>query len=722
MGEDSAMLEVRFRIAGMDCPDEIAELKQALEGGDGIVALSFNLLQARMTVRYLPTAIEIERIIALVAKTGMKAEVLGDFGLREQSPIARYRGAFGMAVLSGAGTILGLGLSVVPAGTVHHTTWPSALAYVLAIGAAWRLVAPKAWAAVKARRLDMNVLMTIAVVGAVGLGEWSEASTVAFLFTVSHLLEFWSVARARRAIQSLMELSPPTARVQGPDGAEREVDTGQVAVGSRIVVKPGEKFPLDGRLVEGSTSVNQAPVTGEAAPVSKETGDEVFAGTINQDGAVVVEVTKRAGDTVLAGVILLVEQAQAERSPSERFVDRFARYYTPAVVVGALLVCILPPLGFGAPWATWLYRSLILLVIACPCALVISTPVSIVSGLTCAARSGVLIKGGEYLEAVGKTTVVAIDKTGTLTRGQPVVQDVIPVAPTTPASLLTVAAALEQRSEHPIAEAIVEHARERGITPQACEQYQAVRGKGAIATVDGETYLIGNHRLLEDRGVCTEAVHRLMEDHEDCDHIVVALSSQVRPLGVILLADALRKESSEAVAELRRAGMDRVVMLTGDNAGTAKSIAEECGGIDHRAELLPADKVREVKALQAEHELVLMVGDGINDAPALAAADVGVAIGTGGTDAALETADIALMTDDLMKLSWLLRHSRRTRYIIRQNIVLSLAVKVVFVALAIPGLANLWLAIAADMGTSLIVTFNGLRLLRGRADKMSPRP
>jgi len=706
-------------VAGMNCPDEIAELKEALDDREGILSLAFNLMLAQMTVQYEPSVIDIERIVSFVAKTGMKAEPLAEDGIREATPSKRSYGPVRMAVVSAAGTLLGLGLGTVSARALHHTTWPSALAYTLAIGAAWLHVSPKAWAAIKARRLDMNVLMTIAVLGAVSLGEWLEASTVAFLFTVSHVLESWSVARARRAIRSLMALKPSMARVQGADGSESVVETDRVDVDDRVIVKPGEKFPLDGDLIEGITSVDQAAVTGESAPVMKEVGDEVLAGTINQDGAVMMVVTKRAGETVLAGVIRLVEQAQAQRSSSERFVDRFARFYTPAVVVGALLIFLVPPLVMSANWTTWMYRSLILLVIACPCALVISTPVSIVSGLTAAARNGVLIKGGVYLESVGKTTVVAIDKTGTLTRGRPTVKNVLPLNGATSESLLMLAAAIEQRSEHPIAEAIVEHAREQGITPPACENYQAVRGKGAIATVHGLTYLIGNHRLLEDRRVCTEAIHRLMEEHEDCEHIVVALSSPREPLGVILLADGLRRETPHAVSELRLAGVRRVVMLTGDNAGTARSIARECGGIEYRAELLPADKVREVKALQAEHEQVLMVGDGINDAPALAAADVGVAIGIGGTDAAIETADIALMTNDLGKLAWLLRHSRRTQGIILQNVVVSLAIKVLFVALAIPGLANLWMAIVADMGASLLVTFNGLRLLRGGTEKVS---
>jgi Cd2+/Zn2+-exporting ATPase len=697
----------------MDCPDEIAELRECLGAVDGVRALSFNLIRATMTVEHDPARIDADEIIRRVATRGMRA-VAADHASTATRRIEAVvpRAPLWMAVTSAAATALGAALSFVPAATVHHTTWPAALAYVLAIVAAWRYVLPKAWSALLRGRLDMNVLMTVAVIGAVGLGEWLEGATVAVLFAISHLLETWSVNRARRAIRSLMELSPQRARVLRPDGTEQERGVEDVPVGSRIIVRPGERLPLDGRVIEGDTTVDQAPITGESIPVGKSLGDEVFAGTINQDGAITVDVTKPAGDTVLAGVIRLVEQAQARRSPSEQFVDTFARYYTPAVVAGAVLLCVVPPLLLGASWSTWLYRSLVLLVIACPCALVISTPVSIVSALAAAARNGVLVKGGEFLEAVGRTRVIAIDKTGTLTHGTPIVQEVVPLNDTTEQRLLELAAAIEQRSEHAIAKAIVTYANERGVSPLACRDYQAIRGKGAQATVDGESYLLGNHRLLEERDVCTDGIHRIMTKHEDCHHSVVGVASSRRPLGVILLADGLRQEAPAAVAALRRAGVERVIMLTGDNAGTARSIADECGGIEPRAELLPADKVKAVEELRASHKHVVMVGDGINDAPALAAANVGVAMGAGGSDAALETADIALMTDDLHKLPWLIRHSRRTRGVIAQNIGLSLGIKAIFLALAIPGLANLWMAIAADMGASLLVVFNGLRLMR----------
>lgn len=702
----------QFRVTGMDCPDEIAELRECL-AVDGVGDLSFNLMQSSMTVEHDPAQIDIDEIIRRVRTTGMHASVLGESSTGQHDASAPYpSGPFWMAVTSAAAAAIGAALSLIPARMVLHVPWPAAIAYTLAIAAAWRFVLPKAWSSLRRLRLDMNVLMTVAVIGAVGLGEWLEGAAVAVLFAISHLLETWSVNRARRAIQSLMELSPERARVLQEDGSERELAVEDVEVGSRIIIRPGEKLPLDGEVVEGETTVNQAPITGESAPIDKSPGDEVFAGTVNQDGAVTVKVTKAAGDTVLAGVIRLVEQAQSRRSRSEQFVETFARYYTPAVVIGAVLLCIVPPLFFGAAWSAWFYRALVLLVIACPCALVISTPVSVVSGLAAAARNGVLIKGGEFLEAVGRTRVIAIDKTGTLTHGKPVVQEVIPLGDATEQGLLELAAAIEQRSEHSIARAIVDFANERGISPPPCHDYQAIRGKGAQATVDGTRHFLGNHRLLEEKNVCTDEIHRVMTEHEDCNHTVVGIASEERPLGVILLADGLREEAPGAVQALLREGIERVIMLTGDNKGTAEAIAKECGGIEPRGELLPADKVTAVEELRASHNHVAMIGDGINDAPALAAASVGIAMGVGGTDAALETADIALMTDDLRKLPWLLRHSRRTRRVITQNIGLSLGIKAVFLVLAVPGLANLWMAIAADMGASLLVTANGLRLLR----------
>jgi len=483
----------RFRIQGMDCPDEITELRDCLQEVEGIHDLAFNLMHATMTVKHDPEIISPEAIADRVnQKTAMRASVEHNGKQPRVTEKNHLAGPLWMSIASGAGTGLGFLLSYVPAAEFHHTTWPSALAYTLAILAAWRYVAPKAIKALVRLKLDMNVLMVVAVIGAVALGEWFEGTTVAFLFMVSHLLETWSVNRARRAIQALMEMSPPTARVRHPDGTEEEVRVEEVEPTSHIVVRPGEKFPLDGRVIEGETSVDQAPITGESAPVPKTVGDEVYAGTVNQDGAVTVEVTKSTDDTVLAGIIRLVEQSQSRRSRSEQFVETFARYYTPAVVIGAVILSTAPPLLVNAAWTTWFY------------------PVTIVSALAAAARNGVLIKGGEYLEAVGRVHALAIDKTGTLTLGKPVVQEIIPVGDISKQKLLEVAATIEKRSEHPIAEAIVRYAAERGVMPDACENYQAIRGKGAQAYIDGVIYYLGNHRLLEEKGLCSESIHRTM--------------------------------------------------------------------------------------------------------------------------------------------------------------------------------------------------------------------
>jgi len=578
----------------MDCPDEIEELRRALVGAAGIADLSFNLMGATMTVKFDSSATDAETIISIVRTTGMSATPVSDRAASPDDQDSGERKTLGLTVVSGIGTASGLVLAWVPAASFYHTTWPSAIAYSIAMAAAWWHIAPKALRSVRRYQLDMNVLMTVAVVGAIGLGEWFEASTVAFLFMLSNWLESWSVGRARRAIQALMELAPPTARVQRDDGQEIEIDANNVVIGDRVIVKPGEKFPLDGRVLEGHTSANQAPITGESIPVRKVIGDEVFAGTINQDGAVVIDVTKPASDSVLAGVIRLVEQAQGKSSPSERFVDRFARYYTPAVIAGAILVCVLPPLLSSGDWSTWLYRSLVLLVIACPCALVISTPVTIVSGLAASARNGVLIKGGEYLESVGRAEIVALDKTGTLTRGKALVERVVPLNSTSESRLLELASAVEQRSEHWIAQAIVAHARDRGIAPPPCDNYTAISGKGAKAQIEGKTYLIGNHRFLEEESDCTTEVHQAMLEHEDCHHTVVALCCEDGPLGVFLLADSPREEARETVDELHVCGVSTIVMLTGDNAGTARAVARECGVTEYKAELLPSDKVQAI--------------------------------------------------------------------------------------------------------------------------------
>jgi Zn2+/Cd2+-exporting ATPase len=579
-----------------------------------------------------------------------------------------------------------------------------------AVAGAW-FVAPKAWLALRRRRPDMNLLMTVAVLGAVLIGEWLEAATVTFLFAVALALESWSVSRARRAIAALMEMAPSQARVIGSDGNEELVDVEQVPVGARIVIKPGDRIPLDGHITAGQTTVNQAPVTGESLPVTKAVGDEVFAGTINQDGAIEVSTVKPAAQNTIAQIIKMVREAQSKRSPSEQWVEQFARYYTPAVMTLAITVAIIPPL-FMSSWADWFYQALVLLVIACPCALVISTPVSIVAALAAAARHGVLIKGGEYVELPSRLAAIALDKTGTLTEGRPQVVRVVPLSGHTESDLLGIAAAIERRSEHPLGQAIVAYASQQGIRPAPVDGFQAVKGKGATAVLDGRSVWVGSHRYLEERRHESVEVHDLLQELSSGGSSVVAIGEEGHVCGFIALADRLRPHARDAVHEMRAAGIGHVVMLTGDNRPTAEAIARESGVDEVWSELLPQDKVAAVEDLLARYGTVGMVGDGVNDAPALARADLGIVMGAIGTDAAMETADIALMSDDLSRLPWLVRYSRRVLRVIRQNIFASLAIKVIFVLLTFAGWASLWAAIAADMGTSLLVVSNALRLLR----------
>jgi len=591
------------------------------------------------------------------------------------------------------------------------------LLYVGAVVAGASYVVPKALMSVRKLRPDMNLLMTVAVIGAMVIGEWFEAATVAFLFAVALLLEHWSVGRARRAIKALLDVSPSVARFRCPEHDRiEEKPVEEVPLGVTAIVRPGEKIPLDGRVTKGRSAVNQAPITGESVPVSKEPGDEVYAGTINGDGVLEFQVTKKAGDTTLARIIHMVEEAQSRRALSEQWINKFARYYTPLMMVLAVLVAVGPPLLLGAAWVEWLYRGLVVLVIACPCALVISTPVSIVSGLTAAARNGVLIKGGVYLEAAADLRALALDKTGTLTYGQPEVQQVVPLNGHTRTELLQRAAALEAHSEHPLARAVLRRAKDEGLAPPPTEGFRAVKGKGAQGNIEEKPFWIGSRRLMAEIGVETPEVHAKAEELEDAGHSVVVVGNDEHVCGLLSVADGVRDKASETITAMKRLGVQRVLMLTGDNEGTARAVARATGVDEFRCELLPQDKVEAVEALVREGGVVAMVGDGVNDAPAMAAATFGIAMGAVGTDAAIETADIALMSDDLSKLPWLVRHARRTLAVIKQNITFALGLKLLFIVLALLGIASLWMAIAADTGASLLVISNGLRLLGIKPD------
>jgi Cd2+/Zn2+-exporting ATPase len=715
----------QFRVQGMDCAEEVAVLKRELGplvGGEE--HLAFDLLKAKMSVLESPAGLSSDEIVRAVARTGMRAQPWREVRVGEESSAWSRHGRTALTVASGLAALLGFGLHVALAGSVraaigseglggsHVVPGASRCFYAAAIVAGLWSVLPKAIFAVRRLRPDMNLLMTIAVIGAVGIGEWLEGATVAFLFSLSLALEAWSVGRARRAVAALLDLAPQTARVMS-GGIESEVSVGEVPVGSRIAVHPGERIPLDGRVVAGASAVNQAPITGESALVAKAPGDDVFAGTVNGDGALEVETSKPAEESLLAHIIRLVDEAQTRRAPSERWVEAFARVYTPAVMMLAVLVLVVPPLVMGGGWQTWIYRALALLVIACPCALVISTPVSIVAALTAAARSGVLIKGGLYVELPAKLRAIALDKTGTLTWGRPVVVEVVPLNGHTEMELLSRVAGLEARSEHPLARAVLAYAKERGVVVEPASDFQILQGRGASGRVAGKEYWIGSHRLLEERGQEEPDVHQRLEAMSAAGRSVIVAGTEQHVCGILAVADEVRDESRTALAALRREGIEAVVMLTGDNDATAKAVAAATGVDEVRSELLPADKVAAVEELLGRFGTVAMIGDGVNDAPAMARATLSVAMGAAGTDAAIETADIALMSDDLSQLPWLIRHSRRTLQVVRQNITFSLAVKALFVVLALGGVASLWAAIAADMGASLLVIANGLRLLRG---------
>lgn len=617
---------------------------------------------------------------------------------------------------------ISLALSGVLVGVALTTHWTraEALSRGVSIGAmlagGWFLL-PDAWQSLRRFRPDINLLVVIAAIGASVVGQWSEAGTVVFLFGVAEWLEGWADRRARRAVEALLEIAPKTATVNR-GGHFSEVPVEEVKVGETVTVKSGMNIPLDGEVLGGESAVNQAPITGESVPVEKKPGDTVFAGTVNGSGSLKVKVTKAAGDTTLARIIRLVKEAQEQKAPSQRFVDVFARYYTPIVTVVAFLIFLVPPLAFHDEWSVWLYRACVLLIIACPCALVISTPVSIVAGLTALARRGVLVKGGAHLEAVARLRALAVDKTGTITEGRPAVQGVDIVGKYSEDDIIRLAAAIDAHSSHPLAAAVVQHAEKRGVKFARARDYQNRSGRGAQGFIDGHAYFVGNHRFTHELGVCSEDIERRLAAIESKGQSVVVVGHRPHDdcagevLGIIGVGDSIRANAGDAVKALHAAGVEKVLMLSGDNQRTATFIARQAGIDEARGDLLPEDKVAAVKALRSQFEVVGMVGDGINDAPAMATATIGIAMGAAGTDAAIETADVALMKDDLSKIAETIRLGRRTLGIIRFNIGFALGLKLLFLVLALLGHTSLWLAIMADTGATLLVVANALRLLR----------
>ncbi|MGU7769525.1 heavy metal translocating P-type ATPase [Burkholderia sp. MR1-5-21] len=693
-----------FRIMQMDCPTEETLIRKKLGGMREVATLEFNLMQRMLTVEHAPGAQA--AIAGAIRALGMTPEA-ASAGAPSASAAPAPAKPWWPLALAGAAA-----LASEAASWLGQPAWLVAALALAAVLACGITTYKKGWIALRNGNLNINALMSIAVTGAMAIGQWPEAAMVMVLFTIAELIEAKSLDRARNAIQGLMRLAPDTATVQQADGSWRAIEAARVALGAVVRVKPGERIGLDGEVVAGRSTVNQAPITGESLPVEKTSGDTVFAGTINESGSFDYRVTAVAANTTLARIIHAVEEAQGAKAPTQRFVDQFARVYTPIVFAIALLVAAVPPIVAGGAWHEWIYRALVLLVIACPCALVISTPVTIVSGLAAAARRGILVKGGVYLEEGRKLAWLALDKTGTITHGKPVQTDfVLRVADTDAARVRHLAASLAARSDHPVSQAIAAAGRSADAAPFAdVQDFEALLGRGVRGTIGGAGYWLGNHRLVEELERCSPELEAQLDALERQGKSVVMLIDDVRVLGVFAVADTIKDTSRAAIAELHALGI-RTAMLTGDNPHTAQAIAQQAGIDDARGNQLPEDKLAAVEELAAGAGAVGMVGDGINDAPALARADIGFAMGAMGTDTAIETADVALMDDDLRKIPAFVRLSRATHRVLVQNIGFALGVKLVFLGLTVAGFGTMWMAVFADAGASLIVVGNGLRLL-----------
>ncbi|WP_349251867.1 heavy metal translocating P-type ATPase [Azoarcus sp. L1K30] len=691
-----------LRILQMDCPTEEALIRNRLATMPAVGNLDFNLMQRTLTVDHTPDALD--AVLDAVRSLGFEPELTAP-GQRarpvDESPPLRWW------------PLAAAGMLALAAEALDWFGQPALLAAACALAAiaiSGTGTYRKGWIAIRNGNLNINALMSIAVTGAMLLGEWPEAAMVMVLFSVAEVIEARSLDRARNAIRGLMQLVPPSASVVNTDGSVTRIDAAAVAVGQVVRVRPGERVGLDGIVINGRSTLNQAPISGESLPIDKGPGDTVFAGSINESGAFDYRVTAAANDTMLARIIHAVEEAQGAKAPTQRFIDRFARVYTPVVFALALAVAVLPPVFAAADWHEWIYKALVLLVIACPCALVISTPVTIVSGLAAAARHGILIKGGVYLENGRKLAWLAFDKTGTLTHGKPEQTDFESIGDVDAERCLRLAASLSERSDHPVSQAIVRAAAAAGVTPEQVESFEAVGGRGVRATIDGARYALGNHRMLHEQALCSDALEARVDMLERQGKTVVALFDDARVLGLFAVADTLKDSSLAAVAELHRLGV-KTLMLSGDNPHTVQAIAHALGIDEARGNLLPADKLAAIEHLAAQG-MVGMAGDGINDAPAIARADIGFAMGAMGTDTAIETADVALMDDDLGKIATFVRLSRSTHALLVQNIALALGIKAVFLLLTLAGMSTMWMAVFADMGASLIVVGNGLRLLR----------
>jgi Cd2+/Zn2+-exporting ATPase len=693
-------IRTAIRIMQMDCPIEETLIRTKLGRMSSVKSMEFNLLQRVLTIVHDPEALD--EILAAIRSLGFQPQLAHTEKSLTEVPTEK---PLWPLVLACVAAIAAEGVS-----WMGQSEWLVASLAIVAVAISGLGTFKKGLVAITNGNLNINALMSIAVIGALFLGVWPEAAMVMVLFTIAELIEVKSLDRTRNAIEGLMKLAPEKATVQQDDGSWREVAASTVAVGSLVRVKPGERIGLDGTIVVGCSSVNQAPITGESLPVEKAEGDAVFAGTINESGSFEYRVTAAASNSTIARIIHAVEEAQGAKAPTQRFVDRFARVYTPCVFLIALAIAVLPPLLAGGDWHDWIYKALVLLVIACPCALVISTPVSIVSGLAAAARHGILIKGGVYLEEGRKLSWLAFDKTGTLTQGKPVQTNFEIRGDLAADRCRQLAASLAAHSDHPVSLAVLKAAEIDRVPQTSVTAFEALAGRGVRGDIEGRTYFLGNRRLVEEQGLCSAELANQLDLLESQGKSVVMLSDQRQVLALFAVADTVKDTSYHAIEDLHRLGI-KTVMLSGDNLHTAQSIAAQVGIDQVRGNQLPEDKLKAIEEFGVKG-MVGMVGDGINDAPALARADIGFAMGAMGSDTAIETADVALMDDDLRKIPTFVRLSHATRWVLVQNIVLALGIKVVFVVLTLVGLGTMWMAVFADVGASLLVVFNGLRLLR----------
>lgn len=697
--------ETTFLIHDLCCATEEHLIRKRFRSEPGVHGLEFNVISHKLKIRHSCSEEVIQRHLKEIGLPGIN---------EANAPLVVNKTYRRLLLWTGVSAALFCGGII--ASTLNLPPLISRLFFLGSMAAGGWHIALKAYRAIRTLSLEMNSLMTVAAIGAVALGQFAEGAAVILLFSVSLLLESMSTEGTRQAIRSLMKLSPPTAAVLR-NGLEVIMPLDQIAVGETVVVRPGERIPFDGRVLRGASSVEEAPITGEPFPASKGPGDTVYAGSFNQLGALQIVVARPSTDSTIARIIHSVEEAQTRKAPTQTAVERFARYYTPVVFAMAIGVAFLPPVVLGASFTDWFYRALVLLVIACPCALVISTPVTLACAMTNAARNGILIKGGKHLELLAHVQAIAFDKTGTLTQGRPTVTDIVAIDSLSVPEILRIAAAAELHSEHHLADALLRKAKESGIalTDLVTEDFSSITGKGVRTRVNGTTYIVGNHLLMEELGICSPRVEKELFALEHKGKTVVILSDTQRVLGLIAISDEIRSESRHAVDELHSAGVDHVVLLTGDNKKTASLVAEELRFDAVSSELLPEGKLLAIESLRRAHGLVAMVGDGINDAPALAAADVGIVMGGIGSDVALETGTMILMSDNVSRIPHAILLGKRALRIIKQNIFLALLTKGVFLALGIFGWTSLWLAILADDGATLLVILNGLRVLRYRS-------